>query len=170
MRKKIAQGLLLFCLFSTAGCGSLPKKFIRKKVEPAHTPSVVYLEKGPYQKKFSNDYYYKMHYTLWKTWQGEILDNLGGNSKKLQRSAEEAYSQLESMNRYLNPEKQAQLKPLLDELGKITGRFQANNYSKSEQATLRSDIDRIRRVVGNDFYYDKVKDDLQPDNVDLGPE
>jgi hypothetical protein len=150
------------------GCSSLPKKFIRKKPAPEHTPAVVYLEQGPYQKKFSNEYYYKTHYTLWKTWQDEILDNLGGNSKKLQRSAEEAYNHLSSMSQYLKPESQAKLAPLVVEQLKLMGRFQDANYSKSEEASMKSDLERLKRLVANDFYYDKVKDDILPEKVDLG--
>ena len=168
MRKKMACLMLLLCLGSFAGCASLPKKFIRKKAKPEHTPAVVYIEKGPYQKKFSNEYYYKTHYTLWKTWQDETLDNLNGNSKKRSRSAQEAYSNLDQMSRYLKPEKQMQLKPLLEDLKKIMDELESNSASPSQLSAMRPDLERIKRLVGNDFYYDKVKADLLPDDVDLG--
>ena len=168
MRKKLIYGLLALAVLGVSGCASLPKKFIRKKPEPKHTPSVVFVDQGPYQKKFSNEYYYKTHYTLWKTWQDEILTNLGGNSKKVARSAEEAYSHLEQMGRYLKPEKQAQLKPLIDELGNYMHRFQERGESHSAVMAMKSDLDTLRRRVNNDFYYEKVKADLLPDNVDLG--
>ena len=168
MKKKFIYGMMFFLILQGTGCGSLPKKFIRQKPTPAHTAAVVYMEKGPYQKKFSNEYYYKMHYTLWKTWQGEILDNLGGNAKKLQRSAEEAYSHLDQMGRYLDPEKKAQLQALSDELKRFVDKFENSNYSRSEEASMKSDLERIQRLVSNDFYYDKVKPDILPDNVDLG--
>ena len=87
MKKKLIYGWILLLVLQGTGCESLPKKFIRKKTKPDHTAAVVYIEKGPYQKKFSNEYYYKMHYTLWKTWHDDVLKNLTGNSKKLQRAA-----------------------------------------------------------------------------------
>ena len=168
MRKKFFYGMLVLCVLAVSGCASLPKKFIRKKPKPEHTPSVVYVEQGPYQKKYSNEYYYKTHYTLWKTWQDEILSNLGGNAKKVSRSSEEAYSHLEQMGRYLKPEKQAELKPLIDELGRYMHRFQEGRDSRPALMALKSDLDTLRRRVNNDFYYDKVKADLLPDTVDLG--
>ena len=168
VKKKFFCGLILLTLLVVAGCDTLPKKFIRKKPKPEHTPSVVYLEKGPYQKKFSNEYYYKTHYTLWKTWQDETLDNLSGNSKKLARSVQEAYSNLDQMGRYLKSEKQAQLQPMLDDLKKNMDKLQAGNNTPSQASAMRPDLERIKRLVANDFYYDKVKPDLLPDNVDLG--
>lgn len=168
MKKNILVGVAVLGVLTMAGCSSLPKKFIRKKVKPEHTPSVVYLEKGPYQKKYSNEYYYKTHYTLWKTWQDEMITNIGGNSKKIRRSAQEAYSNLESMSRYLKPEKQAQLKPLLDELKQAMVKLEDSTGTRSGSLSDRSDLERLKRLVANDFYYDKVKSDLIPDNVDLG--
>ena len=168
MRKVFFYPVITALLLSVAGCATLPKKFIRPKKQAEHTASVVYLEQGPYQKKYSNEYYYKMHYTLWKTWQGEILDNLTGNSKKLTRSAEEALSHLEQLGSYLRPEKQTQLKPMTDELKKFVEKFQNSAYSRTEAGSMKSDLERIQRLVANDFYYDKVKSELVPDSVDLG--
>ena len=167
MKKQLSIILLGTLFLSLAGCSTLPKKFIRKKKEPDHKPAVVFLEEGPFQKKYSNAYYYKTHYTLWKTWQDEILSNLGGNGKKLNRSTEEAYSHLEQMYRYLKPEKQAQLKPLLDELKGYMDKFDTTNVSRTQAASMRSDLERLRRLVANDFYYDKVQSDLLADGVDL---
>jgi hypothetical protein len=82
MRKKLLYGVLALCVLAVSGCETLPKKFIRQKPKPAHTASVVYVDQGAFQKKYSNEYYYKTHFTLWKTWQDELLLNLGGNSKK----------------------------------------------------------------------------------------
>ena len=168
MKKKFLMFMLLLLALQGAGCGSLTKKFIRQKPKPEHTAAVVYIEKGPYQKKFSNEYYYKMHYTLWKTWQDEILDNLGGNAKKLQRSGEEAYSNLDQMGRYLNPEKQEKLKGLADELKRIVDKLESSEFSRSDEGSVRSDLERVKRLVANDFYYEKVKSELLPENVDLG--
>ena len=170
MKKKLIYGWILLLVLQGTGCESLPKKFIRKKTQPEHTAAVVYIEKGPYQKKFSNEYYYKMHYTLWKTWHDEVLDNLGGNSKKIKRASEEAYSHLDQMGKYLNPRKQDKLTELTEELKVFVDAFQDDRYSRSELPAMKSDLDRIKRRVANDFYYEKVKADLLPDEVDLGTE
>ena len=167
MRRKAVASLLLFLMLGLTGCETLPKKFIRKKKEKKHTPSVVYLDQGPYEKQFSNEYYYKTHFTLWKTWHSETLDSLGGNAKKLRRSAEEAYSHLDQMSRYLKPEKQAELKPLLEESKRFMDRFDSGSDSRTAAMAMKSDLDTLRRRISNDFYYDKVKDEILPDAVAL---
>ncbi len=168
MRKKTVLALLLVATVGLSGCETLPKKFIRKKKEPAHRAATVYLDEGPYQKQFSNEYYYKTHFTFWRTWHDDMLNNLTGNSKKLQRTAEESYSHLEQMGRYLTPEKKAQLDPLVEEMDRYRKRFEQNTPSRTEAAGMRSDLERVRRLVSNDFYYDKVKADVLPETVDLG--
>lgn len=167
MKKKFFCGIFILCVVAMSGCETLPKKFIRKKPKPEHTPSVVFIEQGSYQKKYSNEYYYKMHFTLWKTWQDEILSNLGGNSKKVARSAEEAYSHLEQMSRYLKSEKQALLKPLLEDTKRFLDKVERGIGSRSEAAAMKSDWERLKRLIANDFYYDKVKADLIPESVNL---
>ncbi len=167
MRKEFFCGMLILCVLATTGCETLPKKFIRKKPKADHTPSVVYIEQGTYQKKYSNEYYYKNHFTLWKTWQDEILSNLQGNSKKVARSAEEAYSHLEQMSHYLKPEKQKQFEPLLWEMKRYLDKLQSGGSSRSETMVMKSDLARLKRLIANDFYYDKVKADILPDAVDL---
>lgn len=168
MRRKLAMGLVFLMALGLAGCETLPKKFVRKKKEPAHRPAAVYLDEGPYQKQFSNEYYYKTHFTFWRTWHDDLLDNLTGNSKKLQRTSEEAYSHLEQMSRYLMPEARAKLMPLVEELDRYRKKFQQGAYSRSEAAGMRTDLEKLRRLVSNDFYYDKVKDQVLVDTVDLG--
>ncbi len=167
MYKKITY-LILICLAVTAaGCETLPRKFIRKKKEPAHVSAVMFTDEGGSQKSFSNEYYYKMHYTLWKTWHDDMILNLTGNAKKLTRCTDEAYSHLEQMQAYLKPEKGSELKVSLDELSKYRTRIKSQTLSRSEAATFKTDLDRIRRQVVNNYYYDKVKEHVLPDVVEL---
>ena len=170
MRRKLAAGFFLFLALGLTGCATLPsslqRKFTRKKKEPLHRTSTVYLDQGPQQKQFSNEYYYKTHFTFWKTWHDDLLASLDGNSKKLKRASEEAYSHLEQMSRYLKPEKQAELKPLLEELGLYRKKFSHGDYASA--GSIRPDLERLKRLVSNDFYFEKVKEDVLPDVVDLG--
>jgi hypothetical protein len=159
--------LTVLLLIGMSGCASVEKKFIRKKKVPAHIPAVVYIEQGPYQKKYSSEYYYKSHFTYWKSWQEELVNNLGANQKKVSRCAEEAWNHLTEMNKYLVPAKQAELAPNLESLGQIAAKISGGNYSRSEKGDLRAELEKIQRIVSNNFYYDKVKNDLVPDNVDL---
>lgn len=167
MFKRILWVLLILLGLESAGCASLQRKFTRKpKEEPARAIMVV--DQGPYQKKYSNDYYYKTHYTMWETWEDDLLMSLGGNHKHVTRAAEEAYSHLVSMSAYLKPEKKAQLEPLVKEFYAMEQKIEADRYSVSDEPVMRSDIERLKRLISNDFYYNKVKGDVLPDTVDLG--
>ncbi len=165
----------LFCIaialavLMISGCETIPKKFIRKKKELSHVPSAVYLQnEGEYQKQFSNEYYYKNHYTLWKSWHDDLMDNVSGNSKKARRCADEAYSHLDQMIKYLKPEKQPELKSLVDDLGRYRDKINKGSYSRAEGGAIKAELEKLRRMVANDFYYNKVKEDILPDTVDLG--
>jgi uncharacterized protein YceK len=168
MSKRALWGVTVFAVIvNLAGCASVPKKFIRKKKEPKRIASVVYLEEGPYQKKFSNDYYYKTHYSLWSTWHDEWLNDLGGNQKKLSRASQEASGHLSELSQYLKPEKQKAFEPLLKEAERLAQMSQSGTGVQSQKMTLRVEVEKLKRLISNDFYYEKVKDDLLPDEVAL---
>ncbi|MBI4432962.1 MAG: hypothetical protein HY592_05750 [Candidatus Omnitrophica bacterium] len=168
MQKMAHYFLIIFLLAGFAGCASVQKKFTRKKKEPARTASVLYFEKGPYQKKYSNAHYYKTHYTLWKSWQDDSVSELNGNQKRLTRNIQEAYSHLSQMANYLVPEKRRELQPWIDSLGKIMRDFERGAVSESQKSMVRSDLERMQRVVAREFYYHKVKEQVLPEAVDLG--
>ena len=168
MKKTITFLLFLILVINLTGCASVQKKFTRKKKEPSHIPAAVYFEEGAYQKKYSNAYYYKMHYTLWKTWQSDLINGIGGNRKKTQRNAEESLNQLTEMSHYLAPEKEKDLEPLLEDLTRLVKKIDSGAYSSTENADLRVELQKIKRLVDNDFYYDKVTSQILPDTVNVG--
>lgn len=159
--------LLVLFLLPIAGCATVQKKFTRKKKEPQHVAATIYMEEGPYQKKYSNSYYYKMHYALWKTWHEDLIKGIGGNRKKTERNAEESLNHLIQMRNYLVPAKQAELAPMVDELTGFTKKFESRAYSQSEEPEMRTELQKIKRLVDNDFYYDKVAGEILPDTVNL---
>ncbi len=167
MIKKTVYFLSIIALLQFTGCETLQRKFTPKKKEVKHVARSIYFEEGAYQKKFSNDYYYKTHFTLWRTWHDELLNNLGGNEKKTTRAAQDSLSNLQEMQQYLKPNKHAELQVIINDLDNVIKRM--DQASRSTQVgSLRTELERIRRAVGNDFYYDKVKDSLLADKVDLG--
>ncbi|MCG3176132.1 MAG: hypothetical protein MOGMAGMI_01072 [Candidatus Omnitrophica bacterium] len=169
MNRRLTAALLATVLAaSTAGCATVQKKFTRKKKAPERTQSVIYLEEGPHQKKYSNEYYYKTHYTFWSTWQDDLLDNLrDGNKKRLRRAAQEVVSHLAEMSNYLQPEPKAELDVIIARLQAIRERLEAGYYDSNPES-LRPEIEQIGRSVAGGYYYSKVKDRLLPDVVDLG--
>jgi hypothetical protein len=167
--KRIILGIILAVLMvNVAGCASVQKKFTRKKKEPSHIVSAVYIDEGPYQKKYSNAYYYKTHYTMWKTWQNDLIKGIGGNRKKTARNAEESLNHLIEMSHYLMPEKEKELEPILQDLTRLVKKIDLGTYANSENPDLRVELQRIKRLVDNDFYFDKVSNQILPESVDLG--
>ena len=168
MKKTIIFLLLAAAMIDVAGCASVQKKFTRKKKEPTHIAAAVYFEEGPYQKKYSNAYYYKTHYTMWKSWQDDLINGMGGNRKKTQRNAEEALNHLTEMSHYLMPEKEKTLEPRLEDMTRLVKKIEVGSYANSENADLRVELQKIKRLVSNDFYYDKVANQILPDTVNVG--
>lgn len=164
---KIVYGIVLLALaVDLTGCASVQKKFTRKKKEPRHVAKAIAFEEGQYQRKFSNEYYYKMHFTYWKAWHGEWIDGLSGNRKRSARNAQEALSHLEQMADYLVPEKAQELDEPLVLLGRLKDQIETGQTSGV--GTLRVELERWRRILSSNFYYDKIKDHVLPDTVDLG--
>ncbi|OIO38357.1 MAG: hypothetical protein AUJ72_02720 [Candidatus Omnitrophica bacterium CG1_02_46_14] len=167
--KRILLGMILTVfVINTASCASVQKKFTRKKKEPAHMAAIVYFEEGPYQKKYSNAYYYKMHYTMWKSWQDDLINGIGGNRKKTARNAEESLNHLIEMSHYLMPEKEKELEPILQDLMRLVKKIDLGAYSNSENPDLRVELQKIKRLIDNDFYFDKVSNQILPESVNLG--
>ena len=168
MKKYMHLVIIFLQVTLLTGCATVQKKFTRKKKEPEHKASVIYLDEGPYQKKYSNAYYYKSHYSLWKTWHSEMSEDLGSNTKKLRRASSEARGEMKGMLHYLVPDKQKELEPYSTELEKLVARLDSQSMSKSDEKNMRVDFERIERIVSSNFYYDKVKDSVLPDTVDAG--
>ena len=167
MRSRAFYLAALVSLALLTGCETVQRKFTPKRKEPKHVATSIYFQEGEYQKKFSNDYYYKTHYTLWRTWHDELMDNLGSNGKKVDRAAQEAVGHLQQMQQYLKPEPHAQLEVLINDLAEVVKKLDDSGRT-SQTGPIRTELERIRRAVGRDFYYDKIKDGLLSDRVDLG--
>ena len=168
MKKYIVGIFVFWIILSVAGCASLQKKFTRKKKTPERAASVIYFQEGPYQKQYSNEYYYKTHFTMWKTWHDDLIEEIGGNSKRAARAASETVNNLMEMNRYLTPEKQEEFRPLFEEVKRLTAKIETKSLSPSEIPGTRSELEKYQRLIGNNFYFDKVKNDILPEVVDLG--
>lgn len=164
MRKAIC--LVLAAVVMATGCATVQKKFTRKKKEK-RVVNAIFIDDGPYQKQFSNEYYYKNHYTLWKSWHDELINQLGGNRKKVERCAQETYNHLSDLSNYLKPEKRAELKPIVEDLARIVNKIESGSYSDSDEGGMRTELEKIKRLIANDFYYNKIKDELLADEIDL---
>ena len=168
MKRRILAALLVMVLAAgTVGCATVQKKFTRKKKTPERNRSVIYLDEGAYQKKYSNEYYYKTHFTFWRTWQDELIDNLqNGNRKRLRRSIQEVVSHLTEMANYLEPQTKAGLEEQILRLQGIRDRLEAGYYDSNLEG-LKPELEQIGRLLNNNYYFGKIQDKLLPDVVDL---
>ncbi len=167
MKRSTAFILLVLMMASLSGCETVQRKFTRKPKQPKHVASSIYFDEGAYVKKYSNAYYYKTHFTLWRSWHDEVLNNLTGNGKKVARAAQESVGNLQQMQQYLKPQKSQELGVIINDMAEVVKKLDDTGRT-SQAGPLRTELSRIRRAIDNNFYYDKVKGDLLADNVDLG--
>jgi len=121
---------------------------------------VIYTQ-SEYQKEFTNKYYYQNHFTYWKTWHEELMTYLGRNAKRESRSLNEIISNLTDMRDLLIEPKRSELDAYIEELKKIVESIKNGKRGFAERGSL----DRIRRQIAGDFYYEKVKDSIMPDDI-----
>jgi len=159
MKKATATIVMVAIAFAFTGCATAKKKFIRKKDQKIIRP-VVYTQEE-YQKEFTNKYYYQSHFTYWKIWHEELLSYLGKNQKRQERSINEILSNLTDMRSLLSEPKHSELDAHIQELEQVSERIQAGRRGITE----RSRLEGIKRLIANNFYYEKVADSVLPDQV-----
>lgn len=152
--------LALLLTLTVTGCANLPKKFIRK-TKPKEVKPVVTSQRE-YTKEFSNKYYYSTHFTQWKTWQDEILNQINGNAKRQERAAEEAIAHLEEMQKLLLEPKQSELGKQIATV-KQAAKTLVTDRSRAAQGRARTQIERTRRVISADFDYKEVAAFVAPE-------
>ena len=162
-RKPFVIIVAALMLVPLAGCASAKKKFMRKGEERVIRP-VVFTEEG-YSKEFSNKYYYGTHFTNWKTWQDELINYWGKNAKRERRSADEIISNLESMRDLLREPKKSELDAQID----VAKQIRSTIVEDRRSGALRSEAEKLKRVINSNFYYDKVKEFVIPDDIALTP-
>ncbi len=164
LRCLAAFTLLVFILLPLTGCQTLKKKFVRRKPAQVIRPVVFHGEAD--MRQYSNKYYYQLHFTQWRSWHQEILNNLGGNAKMVERAFDEAVGHLGEMTHYLEEPKRADLQERIDELNKIHATVEARGM-KPAGTNIRVALEKSLRLITAGFYYDKVAEHVTPDVVDL---
>jgi len=164
LRWLVLLTLLVFMATPLAGCQTLKKKFVRKKPAAVIRPVVFHGEADTRQ--YSNKYYYQLHFTQWRSWHQEILNNLGGNTKKVERAFEEAVGHLGEMTHYLKEPKKTDLQEKIDDLKEIYATVEARGM-RPQGTNIRVALEKSLRLITGGFYYDKVADHVKPDVIDL---
>jgi hypothetical protein len=164
MKRWISLSLVLAMALTAGGCATVKRKFTRKSTQGPARP-VVYTEKE-YIKPYTNEYYYTNNFNMWKVWQEELLGAIGGNSKHIERSGQEAVARLKEMQGYLIEPKASELGEQIaqvDGAARVLQRISSNTNAGDAKFTLEKTL----RVIKSKFYTDDVKLWIKKDEIKL---
>ena len=165
-RKIISVVLLLTVMLDLAGCGSMgswKRKFIRKKNEKEQAPTIV-TQYDAFQRAPNHELYQK-HYNYAKAWADELVSGIGRNNKKDLRCVNEVISNLEDMKRCLVDQKAKDIDPIMEDILPIKKVIEENVLSHSQKAMTSRVLEKCSRRLKRDFYYNKVKEYIRPDDI-----
>lgn len=164
---KLIIVVFLIMIFSLTGCETVRKKFTRPPKEKPK--AAIALTEETAAQTYPNSILYQSHYVLWKCWQDELVNSLGGNHKKETESASGALSELKSMKNLLNSEGQAAIEPYALELEGLVRRVEKDDLSFSTLKQLKNDISQNKTRVEKNFHYRKISNWIKPDQpLDAG--
>lgn len=158
MKRAVVFLLIYFLIVSLTGCDSLQRKFTRKKKEPVKAPRFYQLKK--YEKKPTPELY-KKHYAYWVSWQSELIEVAGENSKKDKRCIEEIIGNLYDMQNILVKEKGDELTPHIERLLRVKDIIFRGDLNRANRDYVISTLQHEDRVIKSNFNYSKVKDYLK---------
>ena len=161
--KSILVVAVLFLLFTTLGCESFRRKFIRKRKTPEKKEEVVVAFENYPDAPFPKDIVYKNYLLYWRSWVDELVTALGsgGSRKKRIDCAEQAIGNLVSMQQMLIEEKRPGLNPYIDELKDIKIKATSDVINEVLSNRLSARLRNHKIVVERDFGYQKAKDFLK---------
>ena len=157
MRRWVVFIMLIILATSLIGCDAMQRKFTRKKTT-VKKPRFYQLKK--YTKKPSPELY-KQHYAYWASWQDELIQFIGQNHKKDERSIEEAIGHLEDMKNILIPSKAENMQSHIEKMEGVKEIIFRGELSFADKNYVRNIIEREDRAIKREFCYSKVKDSLR---------
>lgn len=144
--------ILVATSLSLVSCAALKGKFIRKPKDTKKTKEIFQSAEDTYLK----DILYNNHFIYWKSWQGELISNIGKNNKKVLACANRALYNLTQMQELLKPEKQKELQPYIDELANIAKELRRKKISVPRQKKIINILNHHLWDVQRDFDYEAM--------------
>ncbi len=159
MREKsryFIAGLVVVCVFmmSLSGCAELRRKFVRKKSLKKTSPHYYRIEE--YTVVPSIELYTK-HYTYWRSWHREIIELLGGNTKKDKRCIREMIGNLEDMKSMLVDKKGDMLDEHIQILKDIESDINKGSLTLATRTRIRRILEKEFRLIKINFSYRKME-------------
>ncbi len=142
------------------GCAKLKRKFTPKR-KPKPTEYSFYSERE-YEPKSPQELYQE-HYVLWHNWHLEMerMDTM--NYKRVLFSANECLKHLTAMRDLLVEEKAEELDLQIVQLQEVIDRIKTRNRTASGDVRIRRILEKIGRVIINDFTYNRMEPFLKAD-------
>ena len=108
---------------------------------------------------------YREHFRYWKVWHEEILRDLRGNPKRLQRDLKESRRHLSSLERYLVPEKGEVIRSFVAEFDGIKGELESDPLSPSRPnpGIIERRLESLGLRISNSLTFKEMKNFLRPD-------
>lgn len=161
MKRPLAIVLALLLVMGLTGCEAVQRKFTRKKKREPVRP--VFYEEGMGAQTRPNIELYMMHYTYWKTWHDELIEEAGVNAKRDRLASGEVISNLTDMRKRLVDEKAGELQGYIDQTAKITAELTRGKATTMRLGYLKQRLDKIGTRIARHFYYKKVREYIKPD-------
>lgn len=165
LRTRLIILFSLIFIFTSFGCESFRKKFVRKpKKEKDKEEEMIIYPKDYSKQQLPSDEAYKQYYTYWKAWHNELISFLkeGESKKKILSCFEQTILNLNRMKELLNREEKIKL--LEDYIAKVSS-LEAEVRNKRlvmvSMSHLRTQSERLLRSIHRDFAFSKVKNDLK---------
>ncbi|MFC1708527.1 hypothetical protein ACFL2J_00510 [Candidatus Omnitrophota bacterium] len=155
---------LMIFIFSSFGCESFRKKFIRKSKGKPKEEDMIIVPKDYSKLQMPVDKAYIQYYTYWKAWHNELLSFLvdGTNKKKILSCFEQAILNLSHMKDLLeNTEKIALLDEYVSETSSLAEEVKNKTLMMIMTVRTKSKSEQLLLNIQRDFAFSKVQDDLK---------
>ncbi|MBL7197854.1 MAG: hypothetical protein ISS47_07115 [Candidatus Omnitrophica bacterium] len=156
--------ILVIFMFSSFGCESFRKKFIRKPKGKPKEEEMVIVPKDYSKLQLPIDEAYIQYYTYWKAWHNELLTFLveGQNKKKIISCFEQAILNLNRMKDLLeNEEKISLLDGYVGETSSLAEEIKNKTLAMITTGRIKNQSEQLLRNIQRDFSFSKIKDDLK---------
>ncbi len=153
--------LIIVLIANICGCAELRRKFVRKrkprKEEVSFYRVEEYKPKPPHER-------YQDHYVLWRNWQLDLERMEGTSHLRDIRSLNESLRHLTVMRDLLEDEKAEELDIQIKYTEELLEKLKKTKKDIVKDPHSRKLIERIGRVVVNNFSYNRMKDYIKSDN------
>ena len=159
-KRLISIALIISMASAVTGCEAIQRKFTRKKKREVLRPR--FYQEGEADTRPHLELYI-MHYTLWRSWQTELLTGTTENAKMRRMSCNELIGHLMDMKKHLVREKADELQLYINEVVKVTDRIKTGSSTIMETGHLKHNLEKLGARIERKFFYKDIKKYIKSD-------